>query len=365
MPRQRSQPSERHLARTIFVSLPAQKRYTEYVEGPLSNAIERAFGRLQAVTYRVVRHGEWLPQIEGSIAYSNAVVAFLDGSNPNVLVEVGEAHALGKPLILVVQNARDLPSMIRHLQATEMKARTLGPSLTARIVDALDEAVFSVLHREHSDHRTKLQKRVLTGAPLRQTRNVTRATPRRKAIPSSKSLREAQRLHSSGDFRGAIAALDSCIASGFHEEVVFHLLSDTWFLDGESAVDTHDADESYDRMLEVAEEGLALHPESFDLRKDRALALLKKRRIHEAESAFFELQDESMGGVVNYNLACVAAQKQDLLGTIRYLRLAIRETPYYLGLARVDPDFDPVWSDPLFQATLFQEGRAAYREFST
>ena len=95
MTSQTAPPSDRYLPRSIFVSLPARQPLINYVESTLAEAIRRSFGRMLTVSFRIVNQGPWLQQIEHGIAYSNAVVAFLEGHNPNVLLEVGEAYALG------------------------------------------------------------------------------------------------------------------------------------------------------------------------------------------------------------------------------------------------------------------------------
>jgi nucleoside 2-deoxyribosyltransferase len=43
----------------------------------------------------------------------NAVLALLDGANPNVFLEIGYAWGLGKPTLLVVKKGSELPFDVR------------------------------------------------------------------------------------------------------------------------------------------------------------------------------------------------------------------------------------------------------------
>lgn len=53
--------------------------------------------------------GEIFPVILKEMVKSRFVIANITGRNPNVMYELGIAHALGKPTIIVAQNLTDLP----------------------------------------------------------------------------------------------------------------------------------------------------------------------------------------------------------------------------------------------------------------
>lgn len=57
--------------------------------------------------------GETFPHILRLIAQSRLVVANLDGRNANVFYELGIAHALGKPVLLVASSPKDVPFDVR------------------------------------------------------------------------------------------------------------------------------------------------------------------------------------------------------------------------------------------------------------
>jgi nucleoside 2-deoxyribosyltransferase len=58
-----------------------------------------------------------LDKIRQQIAEARVLIADMTGRNPNVFYELGLAHALEKPVILLTQDAsEDVPTDIRHLE---------------------------------------------------------------------------------------------------------------------------------------------------------------------------------------------------------------------------------------------------------
>lgn len=51
-----------------------------------------------------------------AIYYSKACIADCTGKNPNVFYELGMAHTLGRPTILITQSIDDIPFDIRHIR---------------------------------------------------------------------------------------------------------------------------------------------------------------------------------------------------------------------------------------------------------
>jgi hypothetical protein len=54
--------------------------------------------------------------IWNSIRRARLIVAELSGRNPNVMYEVGLAHAIGKPIVLLTRNEEDVPFDLRSLR---------------------------------------------------------------------------------------------------------------------------------------------------------------------------------------------------------------------------------------------------------
>jgi hypothetical protein len=60
--------------------------------------------------------GKIIDQIWAGLNRANVLVAELTGRNPNVLYELGLAHALHKPVVLVSSNEADVPFDVRHVR---------------------------------------------------------------------------------------------------------------------------------------------------------------------------------------------------------------------------------------------------------
>ena len=55
-----------------------------------------------------------MDEIWSAIAYAKILIADCTNKNPNVFYEIGLAHAIGKPVILITQNPDDAPFDIRY-----------------------------------------------------------------------------------------------------------------------------------------------------------------------------------------------------------------------------------------------------------
>jgi len=73
------------------------------------------------------------------------VLADLTGKNPNVLYELGLAHAIAKPVILIVEKMEDIPYDLRALRIIEYdkNAHNWGKLLKEKIINAIKEVMHS------------------------------------------------------------------------------------------------------------------------------------------------------------------------------------------------------------------------------
>jgi len=75
---------------------------------------------------------------------ARVVVAELTGRNPNVFYELGVAHTLGKPVVMLSQSIDDVPSDLRHLRCILYRYR---PDAIGSFENALEKTIKSVLAR--------------------------------------------------------------------------------------------------------------------------------------------------------------------------------------------------------------------------
>ena len=73
------------------------------------------------------------------------VLADLTGKNPNVLYELGLAHAIAKPVIIIVDKREDIPYDLRALRIIEYdkNAQNWGQLLKEKIINAIKEVKHS------------------------------------------------------------------------------------------------------------------------------------------------------------------------------------------------------------------------------
>jgi hypothetical protein len=55
-----------------------------------------------------------MEEIWAAIVNSKIMIADCTGKNPNVFYEIGIAHSIGKPVVLIAQNPEDVPFDLRH-----------------------------------------------------------------------------------------------------------------------------------------------------------------------------------------------------------------------------------------------------------
>lgn len=100
---------------TCFVISPFGEPFDEYYEKIYKPAIEKA--DLQAVRAdEVYGTGAIIEDIFDQIVSARMVICEATGKNPNVNYELGVAHALQKPAIIVTQSIADVPFDYRHLR---------------------------------------------------------------------------------------------------------------------------------------------------------------------------------------------------------------------------------------------------------
>ena len=88
-----------------------------------------------------------MSDVWNAINQARILIADCTGRNPNVFYELGIAHTLGKPVILIAQSADDIPFDIRHI-------RTIVYNFTPRGMRDFESAVAATLETELAQPRT-------------------------------------------------------------------------------------------------------------------------------------------------------------------------------------------------------------------
>jgi hypothetical protein len=86
-----------------------------------------------------------MEDVKAAIAMADLVIADLSGQNPNVFYEVGIAHTLGKPVLLLSQSIEDVPFDLRHRRVLPYEYTPIG---CKRLIARLREHVLAMLGLE-------------------------------------------------------------------------------------------------------------------------------------------------------------------------------------------------------------------------
>jgi hypothetical protein len=100
---------------SCFVAMPFDEKYRSEFEKVIQPAI-KATGLECVRGDEIYAHQAIVHDIWKSLRESLLLVAELSDRNPNVMYEIGLAHAIGKPVILLTRNERDVPFDLRALR---------------------------------------------------------------------------------------------------------------------------------------------------------------------------------------------------------------------------------------------------------
>lgn len=96
-----------------FVLMPFDKKFDDVYQLGIKEACGSAGSYCERVDEQIF-HERILDRIYNQIAKADLIVADMTDRNPNVFYEVGYAHALAKPTILLTREAEDIPFDLKH-----------------------------------------------------------------------------------------------------------------------------------------------------------------------------------------------------------------------------------------------------------
>lgn len=126
-----------------FVMMPFAEPLGGYYKLIYEPAIEKAGLRPVRADDEIFATGKIVDQIWAGITSAKVLVAELTGRNPNVFYELGLAHALEKPVVLVSSNQEDVPFDLQHIRVIyyDMKDPFWGEKLIAKVAENILSAL--------------------------------------------------------------------------------------------------------------------------------------------------------------------------------------------------------------------------------
>ncbi|MBI5651153.1 MAG: nucleoside 2-deoxyribosyltransferase [Chloroflexi bacterium] len=125
----------------VFVLMPFDSKFNDIYQFGIKGAADDVGAYAERVDEQKFSEGI-LDRIFNQINKADVIVADMTGRNPNVFYEVGYAHALGKLVLLLTQNADDIPFDLKHRQHTVYagKIETLRKELATTLQWAIEES---------------------------------------------------------------------------------------------------------------------------------------------------------------------------------------------------------------------------------
>ncbi len=127
---------------TCFVIMPFGGWKDKYYQGIFRPAIENA-GLEPRRADDLYRPGSIMNHIWAYTQEAKVILADLTGKNPNVFYELGLAHAIAKPVILVSESVEDIPFDLRDLRVIgyDKDDPNWGSLLRERITESIKETL--------------------------------------------------------------------------------------------------------------------------------------------------------------------------------------------------------------------------------
>lgn len=97
-----------------FVLMPFAAEFGDVYKIAIKDGARKAGFRAERVDTQKYISQTILQRIQSEIANADVIIADMTGKNANVFYEVGYAHALDKPCILITRSADDIPFDLKH-----------------------------------------------------------------------------------------------------------------------------------------------------------------------------------------------------------------------------------------------------------
>jgi len=128
---------------SCFVMMPFALPHGDYYSKIYKPAIEKAGLRSVRADAEIFATGKIMDQIWSGIHAAKVLVAELTTRNPNVFYELGLAHALEKPVVLVSSNEMDVPFDLKHIRVIYYD--TSDPFWGNKLMDKVAENILSAI----------------------------------------------------------------------------------------------------------------------------------------------------------------------------------------------------------------------------
>jgi len=128
---------------SCFVMMPFAQPLGDYYEKVYKPAIEKAGLKAIRADTEIFGAGKIMDQVWSGINAAKVLVAELTTRNPNVFYELGLAHALQKPVVLISSNEQDVPFDLKHIRVIYYDVN--DPFWGSKLLDKVAENILSAI----------------------------------------------------------------------------------------------------------------------------------------------------------------------------------------------------------------------------
>lgn len=128
---------------TCFVMMPFAPPLGDYFAKIFEPAIEKAGLKAMRADNDIFGTGKIIDQIWNGINSAKVLIAELTSRNPNVYYELGLAHALKKPVVLVCANEQDVPFDLKHIRVIYYDMH--DPFWGSKLIEKVAENILSAI----------------------------------------------------------------------------------------------------------------------------------------------------------------------------------------------------------------------------
>ena len=128
---------------SCFVMMPFAQPLGGYYESVYKPAIEKAGLQPMRADADIFGAGKIMNQVWSGIRSAKVLVAELTSRNPNVFYELGLAHALKKPVVLISSNEDDVPFDLQHIRVIyyDVNDPFWGKKLVSKVAENILSAI--------------------------------------------------------------------------------------------------------------------------------------------------------------------------------------------------------------------------------
>jgi hypothetical protein len=160
----------------VFVAMPFAPEFDALYEMVENLVVDHCHLRCLRAD-AIARSGSITAEIWRHVNEAMCVIADLSGRNANVFYEVGLAHAIGKPVVLLSRDISDVPFDLRHLRIVQYDQGTGFRAIRSQLLSAIRSCLTTLPQRWDQPSRVEDRDPLVRISGLLQPETATTGQP--------------------------------------------------------------------------------------------------------------------------------------------------------------------------------------------